>query len=501
MQTNKTLSNHAVTTATILMMTILPLSIHAALVTHEMVFSGGSPTPTSGSFTYDTTSMQFTFFSIKWNGANINLLPSANSPVTQNNPSAGGTVPYFSQHDLFVALTEGWRLPDGRVLNNTWVVYPPNPPGNVFSSNLALHLFVDNEGVVTGGEYPNPDFTATYTFGTFTVVRKPSTSALSLPDHLPDATDGRQAVKSFQVTPGGQCSFIFSTPDPGSTCLVSWTNNLRQWFPLIQFNTADKGTEVIDTIKDTRKFYRATYLPTGVSAADSFAYPIGNGTVLEQITPEQNDFYPIGTQGIVERPTSAQPSDASKWRNAQDVGSYLMTSKGGGYHPGEDWNLGGGSDDIGEEIRATANGVVIDVSPLNNNSNGGWAIVLRHYLLNGEVMDSVYVHVAPPTLADHSTQNTNGTIGSESWFPFQEGTPVMKGDLIAVVADVDAAFYPDHLHFEMRSKPIEGLPLGAGTAAISKYWANSLGNAYYQSFDAMSKDNIIDPSDFIDDHR
>ena len=141
----------------------------------------------------------------------------------------------------------------------------------------------------------------------------------------------------------------------------------------------------------------------------------------------------------------------------------------------------------------------MDISPLNSTSNGGWAIVVRHYLLNGDSLDSVYLHIAPSVKADHSTPNSLGEIGNESWFAFQEGSPVVKGDIIAVVANVDA--YPDHLHFEMRNKPIEGLPLGAGIAAISQYWPNSLGNAYYQSFAAMKKDGIFDPSDFIDDHR
>lgn len=322
----------------------------------------------------------------------------------------------------------------------------------------------------------------------------------TLPGYVHNPADGREVVKNLRLTPEGQLAFTFSTYDVGSMCIVSWTSNLKKWFPLIHFNTSAQGTEVLDTPRDPSRFYRAIYLPEGVSSAETFDYPIGSGHVDEQISPEQNDLYPGTSEGIIERPTLSQSVDGEKWRNAQDVGSYYLTSKGPGYHAGEDWNLGLGSDDIGEPIRATANGVVIDVSPLNNNSNGGWAIVLRHYLLNGEVVDSVYVHVAPPTLADHLTQNTDGTIGSESWFPFQEGMPVLKGDIIAVVADVDAEVYPDHLHFEMRSKSIPNLPLASGSAAVSAYWPHSMGNAYYATFSAMQQDGIIDPSDFIDEN-
>jgi len=328
-------------------------------------------------------------------------------------------------------------------------------------------------------------------------------SVFSLPDSQHNPLDERQSIKDLRVTPSGKFAFTFSGANVGPICIVSSSSDLMRWQPLIQFQTESHGTDVVNEIKDRSQFYRATFLPKDeVQTAYSFDYPIGSGSGLEQITPERNNLYPDGTQGSVERPQLSQVFDSAQWFNAQDVGSYLVTTKGPAYHPGEDWNLGGSGMsviDIGQPVQAVANGIVMDISPLNVSSNGGWAIVVRHYLLNGDSIDSIYVHVAPSFKADHVAPNSLGEIGSESWFAFQEGSPVAKGDIIAVVADVDA--YPDHLHFEMRNKPIEGLPLGAGSAAISKYWPNSLGNAYYQSFSAMSKDKIIDPSDFIDDHR
>jgi len=317
----------------------------------------------------------------------------------------------------------------------------------------------------------------------------------SLPDHQPDPADGRQAVKNFQMTPGGQCSFIFSTTDPGSMCLVSWSSNLRQWFPLIQFNTADKGTEIVDTPRDPSKFYRATYLPTGVSPADSFDYPIGSGNVAEQITPERNNLYPDGIPGGVRGQESG-----TGWHNVQDVGSFY--SGNGLYHAGEDWNYGSGADDVGQQIHATANGVVMDVSHLNNASlaTGGWAMVIRHYMLNGEAVDTVYVHIAPPFMGDGVTANSNGALGDKAWFPYHEGMAVPKGAVIAVVGTVQD--YPTHLHFEIRNSSIANLPISDGLAAVSHYWPHAVGTStYYSGFSEMQADGIVDPSDFIDDHR
>lgn len=328
----------------------------------------------------------------------------------------------------------------------------------------------------------------------------------ALPDYVHNPNDGPQAVKNFRLDPSGQCAFTFSTSNPGALCIVSWTKNFQEWFPLIHFNTTGQGTEIQDTPRDPSRFYRTSYLPSGVDAAESFCYPIGSGILAEQIDPEYpNSLFPAGPEGTVERPQLGQVIDASAWYNAQDVGSFLMTSKGPGYHPGEDWNIGGDADgdgigdDVGRRVLAVADGVIRDISPLNNTSNGGWAIVIQHYLLDGETLESIYVHVAPPTLADHSTPNSDGLVGAESWFPLQEGMPVSKGDVIAVVGDVDA--YPDHLHFEIRKKAISNLPVPAGSAAISFYWPHSMGNAYYATFTAMEREGIVDPSDFIDENQ
>lgn len=365
------------------------------------------------------------------------------------------------------------------------------------TANQTLTIHCDSWGWWTGHQHSFDNIQ----------VSQDEVTLRSLPDHQPVASDGRQAVKSFQMTPGGQCSFIFSTPDPGSMCLVSWTNNLRQWFPLIQFNTANMGTEVVDTPRDPQKFYRTTYLPTGVSSADSFDYPIGSGSVPEQITPERNTLYPSGAVGSPDRGAAAP--NTSYWYNAQDVGSYYAEyseSQGKwlweGLHPGEDWNK---ADDVGESVLAIANGQVIEIRPAGASgipTTSGYAVVIRHWLSNGDSVDSLYVHIAPG--------NNGGVIGDKSEFTYQVGAPVSKGSIIGVVGAVSAL--PPHLHFEMRNKPIN---------VLGSLWPKSTGDAYYgpevglagnrspsisqsdveAACRLMQDEGIIDPSDFIDDHR
>ena len=329
------------------------------------------------------------------------------------------------------------------------------------------------------------------------LAQDPGPVATALLSYQYDGSRGPQAITETHADSAGRFSFVFATTNVGARCLVSWTATLSEWFSLLGFDATTAGTEVSDTTPAPQTFYRTTYLPAGVSPADSFGYPIGSGDAIpEQITPERNDLYPNGTPGAVRGRDSG-----TGWHNAQDVGSYY--SGNGLYHAGEDWNYGGGVDDVGRQIHAIANGIVMDISHLNKSSleSGGWALVIRHYLLNGDVCDSVYVHIAPPLVGDGITSNTNGDLGVEAWFPYQEGMPVPRGAVVAVVGAVQD--YPTHLHFEVRNKrPITNLPISDGLAAVSNYWPNAVGTTtYYSDFAHMKTDGIVDPSDFIDDHR
>lgn len=149
----------------IILLSILTVSDQAASLTYNLTFSGGSPTPTGGSFTYDTVANRFTTFTITWSGLTFNLLPSANSPVTQ-----GTTCKVISGQELYNALISGGQC-QGQAIQPLWETFPPNPPGNVFRSSFSLHLFTkNNEGYIAGGSSPDPSFIANRTGGTFVVT-------------------------------------------------------------------------------------------------------------------------------------------------------------------------------------------------------------------------------------------------------------------------------------------------------------------------------------------
>lgn len=371
------------------------------------------------------------------------------------------------------------------------------------------------------------------------LITQDQTQIASLPLYHHNPQDGRQAVKDFHLTPEGTCRFTFSTDDVGSMCIVAWTRNLKNWFPLVQFNTEEEGTEIEDLPRDPKKFYRATYLPSGVSVADRFDYPLGDkgnnpdGTPKSEGVPEfpdgsfdeNNDLYNAAnsyqypeSQG--NNPDRGQLSgNTSEWRNVQDVGSYLP---GLGIHVGEDWNLGSGEYDVGEKIYATANGQVISIRPANQSNLGkwGWMMIIRHWLPNGDSHDSVYVHIAPDQFNGEDNSGAGkgliGTLADKQDFSYQEGAIVARGDPIAVVANLEPSYLPPpneeirenwpHLHFEMRDSQVDG----------SDPWIYDNGTGYYGSvatpgivtpsevqaaFDKMRLDGVIDPSDFIDAHR
>lgn len=346
---------------------------------------------------------------------------------------------------------------------------------------------------------------------------KPASTIITpLPSYQYNGENGRMAITDPKITANNEFSFTFATIDPGARCVISWTDNLKDWKPLATFTPSACGTEIKDPISTPKVFYRATYPPSGVSLADSFRYPIGNGTVLEQITPERNNLY---FSGAIANPERGATSPGAGWYNAQDVGSYYAeysVNQGKwlweGLHPGEDWNFKGDTPNAGQPIKAVANGQVIEIRPAGasgNPSTSGYAVVIRHWLVNGDAVDSLYVHLAPDTHA--GVFNSSGAIGAESDFTFQVGASVSKSNVIGVIGAVSAL--PPHLHFEMRNKPINVSGL---------LWPKSTGDAYYgpeigpagnrsqpmsepdvkAAFRLMHEDEgIIDPSDFIDDHR
>jgi hypothetical protein len=151
------------------------------VIIYTLNFSGGSPTPTSGSFTYDATEGLFTSFNVSWDGVSFDLLPSANGPVTQNYSAecdSGG-----SGAEFFALLTNGGEC-NGSEISDAWRVYPPNPPGNDFYTSFNIFLFNDsNSGYGIGGSDPDSTFAPAFTSGTFTMTQttpEPAGATLAL---------------------------------------------------------------------------------------------------------------------------------------------------------------------------------------------------------------------------------------------------------------------------------------------------------------------------------
>ena len=388
--------------------------------------------------------------------------------------------------------TDAWYSIDITSLYNSWKAGTPN-----YGIRLRPTGTWNQFNYFWSSDYTNPALRPK-------LIVQSNATFQSLPNYQHNPADGRQSLRNLLLAPSGQCSFIFGTSEPGAMCVVSSSDNLLWWSPLLHFNSTMAGTEIQDIPRALNKFYRAIYLPTGVSVATTFAYPIGSGDVLEQISPERNRLFPESPDA---NPDRGANSPGAGWYNVQDVGSYNLAL--GGIHPGEDWNIGSGTADVGQPIKAVANGQIIGIKPAfaSGAASFGYVILVRHWLQNGNSVDSLYVHVAPDTIA--GSANSSGAIGTETDFTYQPGAAVSKGSVIGVIGNVNSVL--PHLHFEMRDK----------VTNLAQLWPHDTDNGYYgaesglggrrsptisatdvqTAFSLMRKDGIMDPSDFIDDHR
>src|SRR5262245_9270002 len=120
--------------------------------------------------------------------------------------------------------------------------------------------------------------------------------------------------------------------------------------------------------------------------------------------------------------------DLSSPSDLQDPG-YSVTRNIGGpsHHKGADLSnrRGGGT------VRAAAHGVVLVATPSDNGNGYGLHVVLAHRMPDGDIVYSVYAHLAPRTIA------------------VQAGDRVSLGQTIGHVGATGDASSP-HLHFEIR---------------------------------------------------
>lgn len=181
--------------------------------------------------------------------------------------------------------------------------------------------------------------------------------------------------------------------------------------------------------------------------------------------------YPIGPRnpGVF-----TQNNDGDGWYNAQDFREFNVDL--GGYHAGEDWNAEtGGNSDVGQPVYAIADGEVTLVREVFNQFNVsiGDVVVLKHLRPGQTTIYSLYLHIE----AD----------------PLTVGSLLPRDQELGTIADLSAAGFFSHLHFEIRTSPVpQSGPL----------FPNAMPNGYYSTFASMITDGLtVDPSDFIDNER
>ncbi len=99
------------------------------------------------------------------------------------------------------------------------------------------------------------------------------------------------------------------------------------------------------------------------------------------------------------------------------------------YHLGEDWNAND-EKDYGDPVYAIGAGTVWSIRNITNKDSWGKVVTLKHVLLSGESVYSVYAHLSKITVALN--------------------TSVKKGAKIGEVGDANGKYSP-HLHFEMHN--------------------------------------------------
>jgi hypothetical protein len=258
---------------------------------------------------------------------------------------------------------------------------------------------------------------------------------------------------------------------------------------------------------------------------DGYDYPLHNKgydafgneiIVLEFIDPEINNLYPDSAIYSPVRGCSGPYCGASDTvSNRQDVGAFNDIA----IHIGEDKNIGSGTDDAGEEISVIANGEVAAILLVNNGGGPlafGWMMVVRHYEPDGTFHHSTYKHIT--TLDSIS----GGICITEEAFTVQVGDWVLRGQPIARIATgFTNPSYATHLHLELRDTTFYYTTpaslyerdngrhsYGGFVDCITPCSNSGLHFAGYMdssqvriAYNNMQRDGIMDPSDFIENHR
>jgi murein DD-endopeptidase MepM/ murein hydrolase activator NlpD len=188
------------------------------------------------------------------------------------------------------------------------------------------------------------------------------------------------------------------------------------------------------------------YLKSDFAPADGFDFPVGNsdgkGGYTDKSTAKRHDGWFIAT------------------RFAEQ---YSL-----GIHPGEDWNgAGGGDTDLGQDVLAVANGLVVFAE--NCGRLWGNVVIVEHiFYENNEKrkIRSVYAHLQEIKVSS--------------------GEAVRRRQIIGSIGQDPEKLFPPHLHLELRWD--DTLP--------PTYWASSNGKD-----ETWVREHYAAPTEFIKSHR
>lgn len=154
--------------------------------------------------------------------------------------------------------------------------------------------------------------------------------------------------------------------------------------------------------------------------------------------------------------------------------TFLQWTKQNAYHPGIDWNWGGGSDDAGKPVQAIANGTCVHTSE-QDGIGYGEIVVLRHELSDGirafikerYGIDTKYIYSFYAHLKDSNVV---------------EGQEVSRGDLIGWIGTSGTSAY--HLHQELYV-PIPGTSWRYWATLAAGWTVEKLKKYYIDTYDLI----------------
>lgn len=188
------------------------------------------------------------------------------------------------------------------------------------------------------------------------------------------------------------------------------------------------------------------YLETGIPPADGFDFPIGD----------------VNAKGRYKDIATGTEYDG--WRIATNFAEHYPF----GIHTGEDWNgNGGGNTDLGQDVRAVANGRVTFAQDCGRLW-GNVITIEHHFYENHEhrKIISVYAHL--------------------NEIEVNEGAIVQRREVIATIGQDPDKLFAAHLHLELRWDE----------SLTPNYWPSSNGKA-----EAWVREHYTQPSAFINEHR